>query len=179
MNVPLDLVLSTLERALAVTVLPAAGNPAAKEEAGLGVLFTRWLRDVVDHAVDAERASHQDCRRALSDVAAEIGASREGAATGEALAEAIAILDFPPPSTIAAVREETRRIKEILARAIRAAREDDDRLLAIVIRARLLALAANEIERELSFTRATGIDPDAASVTPLAELLRRTSWRTP
>src|SRR5262249_5936790 len=66
----LDLILGTIERALTVAILPAAGNASAKEEASIGILFTGWLRDVVDHVADAERASYHDCRAALGDVAA-------------------------------------------------------------------------------------------------------------
>src|SRR5947208_12224661 len=67
----LELMLETIERALAVAILPAAGNASAREEASLAILFTRWIRDVVDHVADAERASYRDCRATLAAVRSE------------------------------------------------------------------------------------------------------------
>ena len=169
----IDLVLATLERALATSVLPATSGADAKQEAALGALFARWLRDVVDHAGDAERASQRDVREALARVVALGSERRLGASSAIAIETARALLDFAPATVIAEIRDELRRTKNALARALRAAREDDDADLATALREILMHLSALEIERELAFARATGMDPDAATVTPLAELARR------
>lgn len=166
-----DLLLSTLERALAVAVLPGAGNAAAKDEASLAVLFSRWLRDVVDHAVDAERASFDDCRAALAGVAETIATAKRGAAAAAELAAARALLERPPPTAIAPLRDETRLMKARLCRCLRAARQDGDEPLARAIRRRLAALAEREIERDIAFGRAAGMDPDAAQSPPLSTVL--------
>ena len=166
---PVDLLLSTLERALAVTILPNATNAAAKEEASLGILFVRWLRDVVDHAVDVEIASYEDCRAALAELA---DSGRAGSALAAELAGSRPLLE-QPAATAAERREQTRRVKAHLCRCLRAARADGDDALARTIRRRLTSLAAREIEREIAFGRATGIDPDGAKAPSLAELIEK------
>jgi hypothetical protein len=168
---PVDLLLSTIERALTVAVLPAVANASAREEAALGALTTRWLRDVVDHVADAERASHRDCRAALEDVVA-IAAGAAGPASAEVVRKAREALAGARSEAIAAAREETRTAKRLLAEALRAARTDGEGGIATAIRARLATLAAREIERERAFTRATGLDPDTATIRPLAEVVR-------
>jgi fumarylacetoacetate (FAA) hydrolase family protein len=168
----IDLILTTLERALTATILPAAGNASAKEEASIGILMTRWLRDVGDHVVDAERASHRDCRRALEDVALLLANGATGPQAATVREEAGKLLASRSPEAIAAVREEARLAKSLLARALRATRAEGDDACALAIRARLAALAGREIERECSFGRATGIDPDAATVEPLSVISR-------
>jgi hypothetical protein len=169
----IDLVLATLERALTVTVLPAAADADAKQEAALGALFARWLRDVVDHAGDIERASAADAGRTLGEIAAFASRAPLGAASRAALDDARALGEESPPETVAAVRDFVRRAKTALGKALHAARADGDRDLARAVRRILGDFAGREIERDLSFARATGMDPDAAGVTPLAELLRR------
>ncbi|MEA2624255.1 MAG: hypothetical protein QOD06_300 [Candidatus Binatota bacterium] len=170
----IDLILGTLERALTVAILPAAGNAAAKEEASLGILFTRWLRDVVDHVADAERASYHDCRRALSDVVAIFSTGVRGPAVSALTSEARTLLARLEAETASQAREETRHAKELLVRSLRATREDGDHS-APVIRQRLADLAGRELEREIAFGRATGIDPDGAKGRPLAEVLNAQS----
>jgi len=162
----LDLILGTLERALTVAILPAAGNASAKEEASIGILFTRWLRDVVDHAADAERASYGDCRAALADVAEMLASKAVAGEIRSFLAE-------PSVETAAAIREATRRAKALLSRSLRAARADGGEG-ANAIRRRLADLAGRELEREIAFGRATGMDPDGAKSPPLAEVV--TAW---
>jgi len=171
----LDLILGTIERALTVAILPAAANAAAKEEAGLGILFTRWLRDVVDHAADAERASYRDCREALVDVVGMLSPKSGGTAAG-VLEEARTFLGRPIAETAAAVRAESKVAKTLLARALRAARADGSDATA-TIRRRLADLAGRELEREIAFGRATGIDPDGAKGPPLAEVLKAQNER--
>ena len=165
-----DLMLGTLERALSVAILPAAGNAAAKEEATLGILFARWLRDVVDHAVDAERASNRDCRAALADVVSIASSGTGRAALFAFSSEARALLAKPVVEQAAPAREETRLAKALLVRSLRAARADGDEC-ALAIRRRLADLAALELEREIAFGKATGIDPDGAKGRSLAEVL--------
>ena len=164
-----DLILATIERALTVAILPAAGNASAKEEASIGILFTRWLRDVVDHVADAERASSGDCRKALADVA---GLLSSGAASSAVAVEIRSFVAEPVPQAASQVREDARRAKSLLARALRAAREDGSDS-ANAIRRRLAELAGRELEREIAFGKATGIDPDGAKSPSLAEILRR------
>jgi hypothetical protein len=172
----IDLMLGTIERALSVTILPAAGNASAKEEASLAILFTRWLRDVVDHVADAERASHDDCRTALRDVAAMLSTGR---ASADARSDIAAHLAAPEAATAVERRETCRRAKALLARSLRAAREDADDAAAKTIRRRLADLAARELEREIAFGRATGIDPDGEKSPPLADLVtRHAQWRS-
>ena len=167
----LDLILGTIERALTVAILPAAGNAAAKEEASLGIMFTRWLRDVADHVVDAERASYHDCRSALGDVA---GMLASGAAQTAVAGEIRGFLGEPVAEAASRVREESRRAKALLSRSLRAAREDGSDS-ARLIRRRLADLAGQELEREIAFGRATGIDPDGAKSPALAEVLA--TWK--
>jgi hypothetical protein len=166
----IDLMLATLERALSVAILPAAGNAAAREEATLGILFARWLRDVADNAVDAERASYRDCRAALADIAALVSPGRLGPGISAFSSQARALLEKPAAEAAAAVREETRAAKALLVRSLRAAREDGDEA-APAIRRRLADLAARELEREIAFGKVTGIDPDGAKGPSLAEVL--------
>src|SRR5205823_10549948 len=143
------------------------------EEASIGILMTRWLRDVGDHVVDAERASHQDCRRALQDVASLLAKGATGPQAAAVREEAHGLLAGPSAERIAAARDETRLAKTLLARALRATRAEGDDACAAAIRARLAILAGREIERECAFGRATGIDPDAASVKPLAAIVNQ------
>jgi hypothetical protein len=166
----IDLMLATLERALSVAIMPAAGNAAARQEATLGILFARWLRDVADHAVDAERASYRDCRAALADVVALVSARRRGPALSAFSSEARELLAKPSAEAAAAVREKARVAKALLGRALRAAREDGDDA-APAIRRLLADLAARELEREIAFGKVTGIDPDGAKGPSLAEVL--------
>jgi hypothetical protein len=167
----LDLMLGTLERALAVAVLPAAGNAAAREEASLGILFTRWIRDVVDHVADAERASCDDCRAALADAVA-LAAEAGGGELASFREEARAFLDRPLARTAAAVRADARLAKSLLVRSLRAARADRSDV-APALRRLLADLGARELEREIAFGRITGIDPDGAEAAPLGEVLAR------
>jgi len=166
----IDLMLGTLERALSVAILPAAGNAAAREEATLGILFARWLRDVADHAVDAERASYRDCRAALADVVALVSSGRRGPAVSAFSSEARDLLAKPAAEAAAAVRKEARMAKALLVRSLTAAREDCDDT-APAIRRLLADLAARELEREIAFGKVTGIDPDGAKGPSLAEVL--------
>lgn len=166
----LDLMLGTIERALSVAILPAAGNASAKEEAQLGILFARWLRDVVDIAADAERASARDCRDALADVVAIASAGARGAALSAVADEATGLLGTPVPDRAAEVRDDARAAKRLLARALKAAREDGDPGAA-AIRRRLADLAARELEREIAFGKSTGIDPDGAKGPTLAAVI--------
>ena len=172
----IDLILTTFERALTATILPAAGNASAKEEASIGILMTHWLRDVGDHVVDAEWASHRDCRRALEDVASLLAKGATGPHAAAVREEARGLLAGPSAERIAAARDETRLAKKLLARALRATRAEGDDACAAAIRARLAELAGREIERECSFGRATGIDPDAATVEPLSVISGRPAF---
>ncbi|MGH7821014.1 MAG: hypothetical protein ACREQ9_14720, partial [Candidatus Binatia bacterium] len=128
------------------------------------------LRDVVDHAVDAERASYHDCRGALADVVASLEAVRAGPAAAIVEREARAFLAEPAADTASRIREHTRLAKALLVRSLRAAREDASDSAAST-RRRLADLAGRELEREIAFGRATGIDPDGAKGPPLAEVL--------
>jgi hypothetical protein len=170
----IDLMLGTIERALSVAILPAAGNASAKEEASLAILFTRWLRDVVDHVADAERESQEDCGRALRDIAAMLSTGR---ASTDARGEIAAHLVAPEVTTAAERRETCRRAKALLSRSLRAAREDGDDAAANAIRRRLADLAVRELEREIAFGRGTGIDPDGAKSPPLADVVTRHAER--
>ncbi len=166
----IDLMLATIERALTVAILPAAGNASAKEEAGLGILFSRWLRDVVDLAADAERASARDCRDALADVVGIAAKGKKGVASSAVASEASAHLVRPLPDRAAEVRADARAAKTLLVRALKAARADGDDAAAN-IRRRLASLAERELAREIAFGKATGIDPDGAKGPSLAEVL--------
>ena len=169
----IDLVLATLERALSVSVVPATADADARQEAALGALFARWLRDVVDHAADAERASWRDARAALGELAALASQTSLPAGARAAIDAARALAGEREPETLAEVRDRSAAAKAALARALRAARDDGDADLAARVRAILMRFADREIQRELAFARATGMDPDAATVPPLAEVLRR------
>ncbi len=166
----IDLLLSAIERALTVVILPAAGNASAKEEAALGLLFSRWLRDVVDLAADVERASARDCRDALAAVVAIAAKGRQGPASSAVASEAAARLVRPLPDRAAEVRADAREVKTLLVRSLRAARADGDDSAA-AIRRRLTVLAVRELAREIAFGKATGIDPDGAKGPSLAEVL--------
>jgi len=166
----IDLLLTTLERALSVTILPTAANASAREEASLGILVARWLRDVIDDVANAERASERDCRAALADVGAILAAGLRRPASVSVLGEIREALARSSPERIAAAREETRALKRLLGEALGAARADGDDSTAAAIRGRLTALAGREIARERSFGRSTGMDPDAATVPTLAAL---------
>jgi hypothetical protein len=153
MTPSLDLMLATIERALAVAIVPAAGNASAREEASLAILFTRWIRDVVDHLGDAERASYRDCRATLAQADLEWEAE-------------------PEPETAAEIRDEARKIKKRLGDLLASLRDAGDERAARVLRAALFDLGSREIERERAFGRATGLDPDAPSIPTLSELLQ-------
>src|SRR5213080_566623 len=143
----LELMLETIERALAVAILPAAGNAAAREEASLAILFTRWIRGVVDHVADAERASYRDCRATLAAVC-------EGLLAAAPAEEALPVLG----NAQAQSEPET-------AASLRAAGDGE---AAKVLRAALFELGSREIDRERAFGRATGLDPDAPSIPTLS-----------
>jgi hypothetical protein len=164
--------LATIERALATSILPRAADAAAKEETSLAILFTRWIRDVLDHAPDAERASYRDCRDALDDVTVRLGRRPGNGAALEWLRESpIPPLDADRASP-AELRQATRDIKGLLGRVLRALRAEGDAALANEVRARLYDLGLREIERERAFGRASTMDPDWTSIPPLAELAR-------
>ena len=169
----IDLVLATLERALSVSVVPATTDADARQEAALGALFARWLRDVVDHAADAERASLRDSTAALGELTALASQTALPADSRAAIEAARALAGEREPERLAEVRNRSAAAKAALARALRAARDDGDADLAARVRAILMRFADREIQRELAFARATGMDPDAATVPPLAEVLRR------
>lgn len=169
MTPDLDLMLATLERALATAVLPGGGNAAAREEASLAILFSRWIREVLDDVLEAERASLRDCRAALDEIAAGLGGSTSATVRDlvrEAAAPAAAG-DDP-----ARVRAEARRVKALLGRILRELRIGGETALASDVRARLHDLAVREIERERAFGRPTGLDPDWRSLPTLADLVR-------
>ena len=168
----LELMLETIERALAVAILPAAGNASAREEASLAILFTRWIRDVVDHVADAERASYRDCRATLAAVC-------EGLLAAAPAEEALPVLGNAQaqsePETAAEIRNEVRKIKKLLGDLLASLRAAGDGEAAKVLRAALFELGSREIDRERAFGRATGLDPDAPSIPTLSELLRRST----
>ncbi len=166
----LELMLATIERALATSILPSAANAAAKEEASLAILFTRWIRDVLDHVPAAERSSYRDCRAALDDATARL---EDRAASGRALQwlreSSVSPLDADAASP-AELRRTTREIKALLGRVLRALRAEGDAALANEVRARLYDLGVREIARERAFGRASTMDPDWPSIPSLAEL---------
>ncbi len=166
----IDLMLGTLERALSVAVVPATHNPAATEEAALGVLFTRWLRDVADQAIDAERASYRECREALADILSILSPSAPGSALYALSRRIEALLARPTPERAAEVRSQTREVKALLGQALLVARRERVEAL-IAIRRRLWALAGRELDRAIAFGKVTGIDPDGANGPSLAEVL--------
>ena len=158
----LDLMLGTIERALEVAILPNATNASAREEASLALLFTRWIRDVVDDVGDAERASLRDCREAEGEVTKLLDADP----VGRRVLAATAGGDAPRASE----REAARRIRVGLGRMLKALRADGADALACELRARLYDLGVREIDRERSFGRATRLDPDWQSIRTLSEL---------
>ena len=162
MNPKLDLILATIERALEVSILPNATNPSAREEASLALLFTRWIRDVVDDVAAAEKASAEDCRAAWADVRALCDADPAGRRLVEK--------DSPGGAT---AREEAQAIKAALGRILQALRVAGASPLAQAVRLRLYDLGVREIERERAFGRATRLDPEWSSIPTLAELSRK------
>ena len=165
----LDLLLGTIERALAVTILPNATNASAKEEASLALLFTRWLRDVVDDVAAAERVSALDCRAVLAEVTALLEKDPSGRRALDAIHEArVAPLDDATPQ--AAVREEGRKMRMLLGRVLRALRDERQAELAGDVRGLLYDLGIREIERERSYGRASAMDPDWQKLPRLADL---------
>jgi hypothetical protein len=168
----LDLMLATIERALATSILPSAMNAAAKEEASLTILFTRWIREVLDYVPAAERASYRDCRAALDDVTTRLERRASSGAALEWQRESrLSPLDVDAASP-AELRRATREIKALLGRLLRALRADGHAALANEVRARLYDLGVHEIERERAFGRASTMDPDWTSIPSLADLAR-------
>jgi hypothetical protein len=169
----IDLMLATIERALATAVLPGAGNAAAKEEASLAILFARWLRDVVDHVSAAERASYRDCRATLDEVTARLDDGAAGASARElARAARLSPLDAEatPPAEL---RQATRQVKQLLGTLLERLRAAGHASLAADVRARLFDLGLREIARERSFGRASTMDPEWQTIASLAEQRRR------
>jgi hypothetical protein len=166
----LDLMLGTIERALATSILPSAANAAAKEEASLAILFTRWIRAVLDHVPAAERSSYRECRAALEDVLARLEDRSAGGSALEALREsAVSPLDADAASP-AELRRAAREIKALLGRVLRALRAEGRAALANEVRSRLYDLGLREIERERAFGRVSTMDPDWPSIPSLADL---------
>lgn len=172
MNPKLDLMLGTIERALEVAILPNATNPSAREEASLALLFTRWIRDVVDDVGDAERASAEDCRAALAGVRSMLEADPAGRRALESCGLR-SLADPKESTTVALLRQETHAIKAFLGRLLQQLRADGAGPLAGAVRLRLYDLGAREIERERAFGRATRLDPEWSSIPRLAELSRK------
>jgi hypothetical protein len=170
MTPSLDLMLETIERALATSILPNAANAAAREEASLAILFTRWIREVLDYVPAAERASYRECRAALDDVTASIEARAASGDTRGLLREARTTLLDPKASPPLELRQATRTIKVLLGRLLHTLRAEGDASLAGEVRARLYDLGLREIERERAFGRASAMDPDWSSILSLAEL---------
>lgn len=167
----LDLMLATIGRALEVAVLPRSTDASAREEAGLALLFARWMRDVFDDVATAERASARDCRAALGDVRALLEKDPAGAGALAEIGAAPALaLDEASPQAL--VREETTRVKALLGKTLRRLRAEGAEALARTVRLRLYDLGVREIERERAFGRATQLDPDWQTLPTLAELLR-------
>jgi len=166
----LDLMLGTIERALATSILPSAANAAAKEEASLAILFTRWVREVLDHVPAAERSSYRECRAALDDTTARL---EDHPASGSAL-ELVRDSRVSPLDADAALpgelRQATRRIRALLGRVLHTLRAEGNAALANDVRAQLYDLGLREIERERAFGRASTMDPDWTSIPSLADL---------
>ncbi len=166
----LDLMLGTIERALATSILPSAADAAAKEEASLAILFTRWVREVLDHVPAAERSSYRECRAALDDAIARLESrSASGSALDLVRESRISPLDADA-ALPAELRQATRKIKALLGRVLRTLRAEGDAALANDVRAQLFDLGLREIERERAFGRASTIDPDWPSIPSLADL---------
>jgi hypothetical protein len=165
----LDLMLGTIERALVTSILPSAANAAAKEEASLAILFTRWVREVIDHAPAAECSSYRECRVALDDAIARLeGRPASGSALDLVRGSRIS-LDADEASP-AELRRATRRIKALLGQVLRTLRAEGYASLANDVRAQMYDLGLREIERERAFGRASTIDPDWPSIPSLADL---------
>ena len=158
----LDLMLATIERALEVAILPNATNASAREEAGLALLFTRWIRDVADDVGEAERASLRDCREAEGEVTKLVDADP----VGRRVLAAIPRDDAPHANA----RDSARRIRVRLGQLLKALRAERAEPLAREVRAHLYDLGVREIDRERAFGRATRLDPDWQSLKTLAEL---------
>jgi len=173
MTPSLDLMLETIERAVATSILPNATNPAAKEEASLAILFTRWIRVVLDDLPDAERASYRDSRAALDDVTARLEARATSGAALDLLRESRTGRLEPDAAPPAEIREATRAIKALLGRLLHAIRAEGDPRLANQVRAQLYYLGLRELERERAFGRGSAMDPDWRSMPSLADLSAR------
>jgi hypothetical protein len=166
----LDLMLATIERALAVSILPSAANGSAKEEASLAILFARWIREVLDYVPAAERASYQGCRAAVDDVATRLEADPANHTALDLVRDSrISLLDEDAASP-AQRRLETRKIKALLGRVLHTLRAEGKASLANDVRFRIYDLAVHEIERERAFGRASRMDPDWPSIPSLADL---------
>lgn len=170
MTPSLDLMLETLERALATSIRPNAANAAAKEEASLAILFTHWIREVLDDVPAAERASYRECRAALEDVTARLEAPAESEASLDLLRESRTPPLDPDAASPAEIRQAARRIKSLLGKLLHTLRADGDASLANEVRARLYDLGLRELERERAFGRGSAMDPDWRSIPSLAEL---------
>jgi hypothetical protein len=170
MTPSLDLMLETIERALATSIRPNAADAAAKEEASLAILFTRWIREVLDYVPAAERASYRECRAALDDVTARIEARAASGARLDLLHDSRTTLLDPEAAPPAELRQATRTIKTLLGRLLHTLRAEGDASLAGEVRARLYDLGLRKIERERAVGRASAMDPDWSSIPSLAEL---------
>jgi hypothetical protein len=166
----LDLMLGTIERALATSILPSAADAAAKEEASLAILFTRWVREVLDQVPAAERSSYRECRAALDEVASRLEHDPANGSALELVRESRLSLLDADRALPAELRQATRSIKALLGRTLHTLRADGQASLANEVRARLYELGLREIERERAFGRASTIDPDWPSIPSLAEL---------
>ena len=122
--------------------------------------ITRWTRSARRIEIVAPRSPTSSPSR------------RQGAAARPSAfsAEAGEWLAAPPAEEAVQIRKQTGVAKALLVRSLRAAREDGDECAA-EIRRRLADLAARELEREIAFGKATGIDPDGAKGRSLAEVL--------
>jgi len=170
MTPSLDLMLETVERALATSILPNATNAAAKEEASLAILFTRWIREVLDDVPAAERASYRECRAAIDDITARLEAHATAGAALDLIREMRTGPFEPDAASPAEIRQATRRIKAILGKILRTIRAEGDVRLANEVRARLYDLGLRELERERAFGRGSAMDPDWRSIPSLADL---------
>lgn len=170
MTPDVDLMLATLERALAVSVVPGATTASAREEAALALLFSRWVREVLDPLPAIERASLRDCAETLADVAAVLERSAHPAAaiTREAAAEVIGA-----DASASERRAEIRRRRSALGLVLREVRDSGDAALADDVRLRLFDLGWREIERERAFGKPAGVDPESPSLPRLEDLARR------
>ena len=158
----LELMLATIERALTTSILPTATNAAAKEEASLAILFTRWIREVLDHLPAAERSSYRDCRAALVDAVARVEARPASPHALDLVRESrIPPLDADGASP-AELRQAARGIKALLGRLLRALRAEGDAALANEVRARLYDLGAARDRARASFRESLDDGPGLA-----------------